>query len=498
MMNKRLVAVMLLGVLMMVSLAGCGQILPMQAKATTDLETATVTRGLIVATVNAAGNLEPESQVALSFKGAGRVQEVLVDGGDEVTDGQVLARLETGELELQVAQAEAGLAAAQAQLAKLKAMPDEDEVAAMEAALEAAKASLQTAEGAVASARANLARVEAGPTPEEIAIAERRVEQARNALWAAQTSRDSICGRVGSGPFDAQQSDCDNAQATVQRAEEELRIAELQLQQLRRGPRDEDVAAARAQLQQALGQLASAQAQVRQAEANLARVRKGPSAEDLAAAQAQVDQARVALELARLRLDDAVLKAPFDGTVVAVNVEIGQMAVAGTPAIVLAKLEPLHVSLTIDETDIARLQVGQPAIITLDAFLGTELSGTVTEISPVASVQQGVVTYRVKVDLAPTDLPIRPGMTANVNIEVARKENALLIPNRAIRFRGGQRVVSVLRGEETVEVPIEVGLSNEEQTEVLSGLSEGDLVVTSVTPANNPLRGGFFGAPRSR
>jgi len=497
-MNKQLIAVMLLAVLTMFALTGCSQIMPRQARATSDLETTVVTRGLIVATVNAAGNLEPESQVTLSFKGAGRVQEVLVEEGDEVTTGQVLARLETRELELQVAQAEASLAAAEAQLAKLKAMPDENDVAAAEAVLEAAKAGVQTAEGAVASARANLARVAAGPTPEEIAIAERRVEQAKNALWGAQTSRDSICGRVGSGPFDAQQSDCDNAQANVQRAEEELRIAELQLQQLRNGPRDEDVAAARAQLQQALGQLASAKAQVRQAEANLARARKGPSAEDLAAARAQVDQARVALELARLRLDDAVIKAPFDGTVTAVNIESGQLAVVGAPAIVVAKLEPLHVSLTIDETDIARLQVGQPATITLDAFPGKELHGTVTDVLPMASIQQGVVTYRVRVDLDPTDVPVRPGMTANVNIEVARKENALLIPNRAVRFQGGQRVVSVVRDDQIVEVPITVGLSNEEQTEVLGGLSEGDLVVSSVIPTNNPLQGGFFGSSGSR
>ncbi len=497
-MNKRLVAVMWLAVLAMLVLTGCDQILPGQARATTDLETTAVTRGLIVATVNAAGNLEPEIEVTLSFKGTGRVEEVLVEEGEEVTAGQALARLETGELELQVAQAKASLAAAEAQLAKLKAMPDEDDVVAAEAALAAAKAGLQTAEGAVAGARANLARVESGPRPEEIAIAERRVEQAKNALWAAQTSRDGICGRVGSGPFDARQSDCDNAQATVQRAEEELRIVELQLQQLRNGPREEDVAAARAQLQQALGQLASARAQVRQAEANLARARKGPSAEDLAAAQAQVDQARAALELARLRLDDAVIKAPFDGTVTAVNIESGQLAVAGAPAIVLARLEPLHVSLTIDETDIARLQVGQPATVTLDAFLGAELRGTVTEISPVASIQQGVVTYGVRVDLEPTDVPVRPGMTANVNIEVARKENALLIPNRAVRFQGGQRVVSIVRDGEIVEVPIAVGLSNEEQTEVLSGLSEGDVVVSSVIPANNPLQGGFFGGSGSR
>jgi len=292
-------------------------------------------------------------------------------------------------------------------------------------------------------------------------------------------------------------STCENAQATVQRSEEEVRIAELQLQQLQRGPRQEDIAAAEAQLKQALGQLATAQAQVRQAEANLARARKGPSAEDIAAAQAQVDQARSALELARLRLNDAVLKAPFDGTVTAVSVEAGQLVTAGAPVVTLAKLESLHVSLTVDETDVARLQVGQPATITLDAFLGQELHGAVAEIAPVAMVQQGVVTYNVRVDLARTELPIRPGMTANVNIEVARKENALLIPNRAVRFRDKQRVVDVLRDGRQVEVPVTVGLSNEQETEVLSGLSEGDQVVISVMPANSPFGGGFFGGTRS-
>lgn len=495
-MNRRMLVLVLLSLWVLWGAAGCAQIAPNPAGAIENLETVAVRRGAIVAAVNAAGNLEPELQVVLSFKMAGRVQEVLVRQGDRVTAGQALARLEAGELALQVAQAEASLAAAEAQLAKVRAVPREEDVAAAEASLAVAKAGVQTAEGSVATARANLSRVKAGPTPEEIAIAQRRVEQAKNVLWGAQTQRDSLCGRVGKGPFDVTGSTCENAQAAVQRSEEEVRIAELQLQQLQRSPRQEDIAAAEAQLKQALGQLATAQAQVRQAEANLARARKGPSAEDVAAAQAQVDQARSALELARLRLNDAVLKAPFDGTVTTVSVEAGQLVAVGAPVVTLARLEPLHVSLAVDETDVARLQVGQPATITLDAFLGQELQGTVAEIAPMAAVQQGVVTYQVRVDLAPTELPIRPGMTANVNIEVARRENALLIPNRAVRFRGKQQVVDVLRDGRQVEVPVTVGLSNEQETEVLSGLSEGDQVIINVMPANNPFGGGFFGGTR--
>jgi len=354
----------------------------------------------------------PAQSAALSLPTSGIVAEVLVAEGDCVEVGQVLVRLDGAWLATAVMEAEAGLSTAEAQLAKAQAGPGEEEIAAAEAAVEVARTGVQTAQGTVASARASLARAQVGATAEEIAIAERQVAQAKNALWEAQSKRDSTCGQTGG-------SECDAAKAAVGSAEEEVRIAELQLQQIQAVPRQEDIAVAQAQLQQVLGELATAQAQVRQAEAELARVKKGPSAEDIAIARAQVEQARVAVEQAKVALAETELRAPFAGTVVSLDVEVGEYVGPGMAVVQLADLSAWQIETSdLTELDVARITVGQPAVVRVDALPGLELTGRVQRIALVAGDYRGDVTYSVTVELDDGDHPeLRWGMTAVVEIE---------------------------------------------------------------------------------
>lgn len=479
--------------------------------ATTDLETAVVRRGTLTASVSASGTVEPWRQVALTFKTPGRVAEVYIEVGDEVAVGDPLVKLETGELELQVAQAQAGLAAAEARLAQLKAGPSPEDLAAAQAALDSARAQLEqlqsgpdeadvlAARAALDSAQKNLNKILAGPDQFELDQAKRNLDQARNQLYAAQSQRDSVCGRFRGS------AECNQAEAQVLIAQVSVDQAAAALEKLKAPPDEAAVAAARAQVAQAQAnldrilkgpseaELAAAQAQVRQAEAQLQKLKAGPSDEELAAAQAQVDQARAALDQAKLALANALLTAPMAGTVASISVVEGELVSTVQPVVVLIDTSKFKIVLAIDETDIGRIQAGQQATITLDAFPGEELTGQVTEVSPAGAIQQGIVTYSVTVQPDPTDLPMRPGMTAGVDIVVARKENVLLVPNRAIRSQDGRRVVLIPRGDQTVAVEVETGLRNEQFVEIKSGLSEGDLVITSVVPTNNPLEGGFFG-----
>ena len=373
---------------------------------------------------------------------------------------------------------------------------------------------MQAARAALDSAQQNLAKVLAGPTQFELDRAKRNLDQARNQLYAAQAQRDGICGRVGLSLEEAlarqitpaSQAQCDQAQAQVLIAQVNVDQAAAALEELKAGPDEATIAAARAQVAQAQAQLkrllegpseaelAAAKAQVRQAEAQLAKLKAGPTEEELAAAQAQVDQARAALAQAELALKQATLVAPMDGTVAAVNVSPGELVSAALPAIVLVDTSGFEITLAIDETDIGQVQVGQRATIGLDAFPNRQLSGRVTQIAPAATVQQGIVTYAVTVVPDPIDVPLRAGLTASVDIVVAEKENVLLVPNRALRFEEGRRIVLVHRGDETVPVEVQTGLRNDQFTEIVGGdLKEGDRVVTSVVPTNKPLEGGFFG-----
>ncbi len=527
-MSRKTIVGIIVVVVAVLAILGFRQWTAQSQPATADLETAVVERGTLTASVSASGTVEARRRVALMFKSPGRVAEVYVEAGDEVAAGDPLVKLDTSELELQVAQARAGLAAAEARLAQLKAGPSAEDLAAAQAAVDSAQAQLEkleagpdeadvaAARAALDSAQKNLNKILAGPDQFELDQAKRNLDNAKNQLWSAQSQRDAICGRTGLSPEEAlargvtpaSSAQCHQAKAQVLIAEVNVDQAAAAYEKLKAPPDEAAVAAARAQVAQAQAQLqrllkgaseaelAAARAQVRQAEAQLEKLKAGASAEELAAAQAQVDQARATLQQAELALENATLVAPMAGTVATVGVTEGELVSAAVPAVVLIDTSEYKIVLAIDETDIGKIEVGQPATITLDAFPGEELSGQVTEVSPAGTIQQGIVTYSVTVRPDPTDLPLRPGMTAGVEIVVAQKDNVLLIPSRAVRTQEGKRIVLVPRGNETVPVEVETGLRNDQFVEIKSGLSEGDRVITSVVPSNNPLEGGFFGGGR--
>jgi len=524
--NRRVIGIILALALALLAVFGFRRLSTGSRNQGSGLETALVERGKLIAIVSATGSVNPKRQVALMFKTPGRVAEVYVEVGDAVKQGDPLVRLDTAELELQVAQARAALAAAEAQLARLKAPPRPEDLAAAQAALDSARAQLEqlkagpdevelaAARAALDSAQKNLAKVLAGPTQFELDRAKRNLDQARNQLYAAQQQRDIVCGRANMSPEEAlaqgitpaTRDQCQQAEAQVLIAQVNVDQAAAALEELKAGPDEATVAAAQAQVAEAQArlqrllkgpseaELAAAEAQVRQAEAQLEKLKAGPTKEELAAAQAQVDQARATLQQAELALEQATLVAPMDGTVAAVNVNPGELVSSALPAVVLVDTSGFEITLAIDETDIGQVQVGQRVSIGLDAFPDRELSGRVTRIAPSGTAQQGIVSYTVTILPDPTDVPLRPGMTASVDIIVAEKENVLLVPNRALRFEEGRRIVLVQRGDETVPVEVQTGLRNDQFTEVVGGdLKEGDRVVTSVVPTNKPLEGGFFG-----
>ena len=433
-----------------------------------------VVRGPFEATVSATGSVRAERTQRLGFRASGTVVEILVDELDTVSAGDVLARLDPVDVRLSLAQAEAALAIAEAQLARTVKEASESELAMIDAALAAAESGVLTAQAGVDAARANQQRVLSGPTADEIAIASKRVEESKNALWGAQAQRDAICGRVGLG---VSQADCDQAEANVNRSEISVEIAQLQLEQMREGVSDADRAAAQAQVNQALGQLSSARAQLQRAQAEAELSRQGASAEEIAVAQAQVDQAQVGVDIAQRRLDDLDLRAPADGVVASLNLLIGDTAAAGSPVMTLIDAADYHVVMSIDETDIGQVAVGQEARVVLDAYPKAPMIGTVSRIGAVGNNVQGIVVFDVRVDLEPGELELRPFMTAAVDVIVMRTEDALLVPVRAVRRDAGGRYVEKLVNGQLVRVPIEIGASNGEYSIVQDGLAEGDEVV---------------------
>jgi HlyD family secretion protein len=244
-------------------------------------------------------------------------------------------------------------------------------------------------------------------------------------------------------------------------------------------------------------ELAAAAAQIAQAQANLDALRKRPNAEDVAVQEAQVEEAAIALDQVQSQGEDALIVAPFGGTILAVNVTEGEWASPGVPAMVLAATKPMILAVNVDEVDVAQLDDGQAAYISFDAIRGEEVAGKVSYIAPSSTNVGGAVAYGVEISFEPGPLPVRLGMTADVDIVVASAEGTVLVPNQAIEAdrEAGRYYVTVQKPDGTTERrEVQIGLRDEENTEVLDGLGEGDPVVLPQVPEQS-LRQNPFGPP---
>ena len=159
--------------------------------------------------------------------------------------------------------------------------------------------------------------------------------------------------------------------------------------------------------------------------------------------QAELKQARASVDQARVNLDHTTITSPIDGVVVARNVDVGQTVAASLQAPVLFEiandLTDMQVEASIDEADIGRIQVGQAVHFTVDAFPDDQFAGVVAQIRLQPITVQNVVTYTTVIAVKNPDLKLRPGMTANVSVEVARRENVLRVPSGALTFRPPDR-----------------------------------------------------------
>jgi HlyD family secretion protein len=361
--------------------------------------------------VSATGEVVPTRWAQLSFKIGGLLDELAVQEGDRVEVGYVLARLETDDLERQVQQAQAALAVSQANLAQVKAGARPEEIAAAQEALAAAQAGVSTAKANLSSSQAELARLEAGPKPEEITAAKAAMDKAAVALQLAQSEYDKIAWQSGIGA--TQQA------VALQQASDDYQTSKANYEALVRGATAEELDIARAAVEAARAQVEAAQAQAGQAKAQLDQLLAGPSAEAIAVAQAQVEQTQTAVAQAQAALRDAELVTPFTGTVAKVTVREGEMITPGQPVIFLGDLSHLRIETTdLNEADIWAIAVGQEVTLTFDGLPEKALTGRVTRIAPMATMEQGGTNYTVVVELDEQDPGLRWGMTAYVDITV--------------------------------------------------------------------------------
>ena len=245
---------------------------------------------------------------------------------------------------------------------------------------------------------------------------------------------------------------------------------------------------------------------VSQSDVDSAQTNYDSAVAQLEAARAQVEQTRAALDFARTRLNYTVIRSPVDGIVLSRNVDVGQTVAASLQAPTLftiaQDLTKMQINTNVDEADIGRVEVGQEVTFTVDAYPSEVFDGRVSQIRNAPQVVQNVVTYDVIIEVENSELKLKPGMTSNVSIVVAKKRNVLKIPGAALRFRppgketkssnpigiegpgrAQNRVWLLLPEEQLKSVLVKLGLNNLRYYELIEGdLKEGsDLVIGMIT-----------------
>ncbi|MFH1031738.1 MAG: efflux RND transporter periplasmic adaptor subunit [Chloroflexota bacterium] len=389
--------------LMLVPLSACGS-----QPGTSESQPIKVVRGNLAIMVNGSGKIEVSNEAKLVFSVGGRIDEIPVKEGDEVTKGQVLAKLETDSLEIAVTQAEV--------------------------ALTQARAAQKTAEDSLSQAQDKYSEAEILQARQAVSSAEQAVRNAQSKLDQATLAYDITVWTN-----------------ELAYAKERLRIAQTTLDQMLTAPDPVKIAIAKLNLE-------AAQQSVKLAEQSLAQTKK--------------------------QLSEATIAAPFDGIVAAINAEEGDFVATPSllaPSVIIHLIDTrsMELKVQVDEIDVPGLKIGQKAIIEVDALPTLKLEGKVSFISPLSVEEGGVLVYDVTIEFTvPEDSGIRTGMSATADIVITERENVLLIPDRVVtQDSQGKTVVKVLTNGQAVERPVSTGISDGFQTEVISGLEEGETVV---------------------
>jgi HlyD family secretion protein len=234
---------------------------------------------------------------------------------------------------------------------------------------------------------------------------------------------------------------------------------------------------------------------------------------DTQSQQLSLQQKENSLQDAKDKLADYFIRAPFAGTISIVNIKKGDSISAGTTVATLVTTKQIA-EISLNEVDVAKIKIGQKTTLTFDAIPDLTISGMVADIDAIGTVSQGVVTYNVKISFDTQDERVKPGMSVSAAIITDIKQDVLVVPNSAIKSQAGTSYVEnfdaplmpptdgLIGSISTIspnKIPVEVGLSNDSQSEIISGIKEGDEIITRIilptTAKTTTTTPSLFGSP---
>lgn len=469
--------------------------------------TAQVAKGTISQTVSVTGTTESQVRYQLQFPIMGTLDAVLVHEGDKVKLGDVIAKLEGGDLAIGLQAQTSALHIAQANLAKALSGPRNEELNLGKLKVDLAKqdfnSALQNQNSLISIARSNLetARISLDQASQSynsalqgVAFLANNDTTGRQVSSTASMFPDSTSmsgSTTGFGDLfqpindylagQAQQQTSQN-QRSMDEAQSALGQAQLALQQAQNNYQKASADYNR-QINDLNSTVNKAQIGVQSAQEQLNLTQATPRNVDVASLKAQVDQAWDSVHLAQYRVSQTELKAPAGGVIAKINNNPGEV-VSSVQAFVMLDSDGLNVKALVSEADIAKIQKNESVKMTFDALdISSEFTGNVLEVSPAETVVQGVIYYEVKVLIQNPSEQIKPGMTANLTIQTKTKVDVLVVPVRAIQYEGNQAYVQVFKKDSSGKDQLEkrnvtAGVQGDENVEIVSGLNEGEQVVT--------------------
>jgi len=473
----------------------------------------------LTVTISATGILAPQRQVPLTFQGVAPISNIFYDVGDTVPEGEVIAELDSTDSGFALNDARIALELQKTAFEALTGDPRDVDIAAAEAALEAAQAQFNAA-------------TQTGSTALDEELANLQVELAQNRRWQTQlqgnsnigfdtslpsfnleipsvpssvdvdvpdalvTAIDTATGVTIDDPLVLDTSDISNQLDSIASAvdvanQQSAAAAALQSQlsdnqqQLALDQAEYSVQIANANLQSTLsrgpdvGSLSAANSSRIRAQITLDNLLNGPDELQVQLANIDLQLSELALEQAEWNEDLNQLKAPFTGIISQSNMVEAQLPPQNF-AVLLMDTSAFYVDLPVDEIDITKVRMGQRVEFSIDALPDENITGEVVRIAFTPTRLGQLITYNVRVRLDETEANVRVGMSVTGRIVLSDRTNVLLVPNRFIRFDRltQQAFVAIRQDDGTVqEINVLLGEQNELDSEILSGLSIGQEIV---------------------
>lgn len=472
---KKKLALGLITVTILISLLGLTACGSLGGKATSTQQLVEVKRGDITLKVTGNGKIKASREARLTFGSGGKVDSIPVKEGDKVKAGDVLAELDTTPL---------GLALSQAEMAVIQA----------ETALAQAQVARQTAENNLENARnskdsLNLALLNAKIAEDTVRLTlDASIATIDYYVVEAEYNKAKTYYEYVQKMLQFPGTDESTQALALDQAKERLDIAKANYDNMVAGYDSAQISLKKKQREAAELSVTIAQKNIDDLEKSIVLLDMQVKSSEQAVKQAQqaIGLARMSLDDVRRQMKEATIYAPFDGIVAMVLAKEGDIVPSPSyaPQIIVQITDTgsLELLIDVDEIDIPLVEIGQTAVIEVDALEDSIITGHVTAIYPVPTEIGGIVLFKVRIGLeTPGDAAIKVGMSASADIVSEEHTDVLIIPSRAIGKNDQGKVVVKIKADDKIqEREIEVGLDDGLRAEVVSGLNEGETVVVEV------------------